>query len=73
MPSLENSLSQRVDSALQTSPHLNGRTWRFEAEGSRIVLHGEVGTFFQKQMAQEVVRRVAGVEQIDNCLQVIWG
>lgn len=73
MPSVEISLSERVDSALQTSPHLSGRRWRFETEGNRIVLHGEVGTFFQKQMAQEVVRRVAGVEQIDNCLEVIWG
>ena len=72
MTILEPSLAERVDSALQTSPHLSGRKWRFEAEGSRVVLRGQVGTYYLKQMAQEVVRRVDGVEQIDNCLEVTW-
>jgi osmotically-inducible protein OsmY len=45
----------------------------FAADGGRIVLSGKVGTYFQKQMAQEVVRRIEGVEQIDNCLEVTWG
>jgi osmotically-inducible protein OsmY len=31
-----------------------------------------VRSYFQKQMAQEVVRRVEGVEQIDNDLEVLW-
>jgi len=36
------------------------------------VLQGSVRTYFQKQMAQEVVRRVEGVEEVDNCLEVLW-
>jgi hypothetical protein len=31
-----------------------------------------VQSFFQKQMAQEAIRRIAGVEQIDNHLEVMW-
>ena len=45
---------------------------RVEAEDGRIVLKGNVKSFFQKQMAQEAVRRVDGVQQIDNLLQVNW-
>ena len=41
-------------------------------DGSRVVLQGSVSTYFQKQMAQEVVRRVEGVQEIDNCLEVLW-
>ena len=63
-------LVERVDAAMLTNPYLVGRKLRFETHGSRIVLQGVVGTYFQKQMAQEVVRRVPGVERIDNDLEV---
>ncbi len=65
-------LAERVDSAITTSPYLNGRQLRFETDGGRVTLQGVVKTYFQKQMAQEVVRRVEGVERIDNNLEVTW-
>lgn len=65
-------LSERVDSAITTSPYLTGRQLRFETDGGRVTLKGIVKTYFQKQMAQEVVRRVEGVERIDNNLEVTW-
>lgn len=68
----EATLAQRVDEAIQMNPHVDGRTLRFETDGARVVLQGKVKSYFQKQMAQEVVRRVAGVEQIENCLEVLW-
>ncbi len=71
MPLFEPSLAARIDQAIQTNPYVNGRTLRFETEGSRVVLQGSVKSYFQKQMAQEVVRKVDGVEQIDNCLEVL--
>ena len=37
-----------------------------------MTLRGTVGTFFQKQMAQESLRRVAGVSEIANELEVCW-
>jgi osmotically-inducible protein OsmY len=66
------SLADRVDQAIQMNPYVNGRLLRFETDGSRVVLSGSVKSFFQKQMAQEVIRRVEGVEEIDNCLEVMW-
>jgi osmotically-inducible protein OsmY len=72
MPVIESTLADRVDQAIQSNPYVNGRTLRFETDGSRVVLHGSVQSYFQKQMAQEAVRKVAGVEQIDNCLEVMW-
>jgi osmotically-inducible protein OsmY len=72
MPVLEKTLAQRLDLALQTSPYVSGRLVRIETEGSRVVLSGAVQSYFQKQMAQEALRRVEGVESIDNCLEVMW-
>lgn len=65
-------LTDRVDAAIQTSPYLAGQQLRFEAADGRVVLKGVVRSYFQKQMAQEIVRRVAGVEQIDNHIEVSW-
>ena len=68
----DSTLADRIDQAIQTNPYVNGRMLRFETDGSRVVLQGSVRSYFQKQMAQEAVRKVAGVEQIDNCLEVLW-
>jgi osmotically-inducible protein OsmY len=72
MPALEPSLADRVDQAIQTSPYVNARMLRFETDGKRVVLQGSVSSYFHKQMAQEAVRKVAGVEQIENRLEVLW-
>ena len=72
MPALQPSLAERIDVAIQTNPHVSGRTLRFETDGGRVVLQGAVRTYFQKQMAQEAVRRVEGVQEVDNGLEVSW-
>lgn len=36
-----------------------------------LVLHGRVNTFFHKQQAQEAVRRVPGIREIINAVEVI--
>jgi osmotically-inducible protein OsmY len=43
-----------------------------EMAGDSVTLTGTAATFFEKQMAQEAVRKVDGVKMIDNCLEVIW-
>lgn len=65
-------LFDRICDALTTNPHVPFQNVRVEAADGRVVLKGSVSTFFQKQMAQEAIRRVDGVEQIDNLLQVNW-
>jgi osmotically-inducible protein OsmY len=67
------SLADRVVFALEQNPHVPGRRLRLETVGSRVVLQGIVKTYFEKQMAQETVRHVKGVEQVENCLEVTWG
>ena len=65
-------LAERVEGAIVANPYFNGRRLRFEAEEGRVILSGSVSTWFQKQMAQEIVRRIEGVREIDNCLEVSW-
>jgi osmotically-inducible protein OsmY len=64
-------LFDRLHSALSSNPHVP-RQVRVEATDGRVVLKGSVGSFFQKQMAQEAIRRVDGVQLIDNLLEVTW-
>ena len=45
---------------------------RVEAREGVVRLEGAVRSFFHKQMAQETIRRLDGVERIENCLQVEW-
>lgn len=65
-------LLQRVDSAIRMSPHLCGHQVLCQEESGIVVLHGRVGSFFQKQMAQEALKRLDGVEKVINELQVDW-
>ncbi|MGA2619293.1 MAG: BON domain-containing protein [Thermoguttaceae bacterium] len=68
MPPLED----MVLNALERNPYVPRRTLRFEAAEGRVTLRGSVGTYFQKQMAQEAIRHVAGVQEIANELEVCW-
>ncbi len=66
------SLVERLDHALSCNPHLFGRKLQCSSESGRVVLSGTVHSYFQKQMAQEAVRHVDGVQRIDNQLEVNW-
>ena len=63
-------LDDKVLVALESNPHVSMRSLRFETESGRVTLRGMVGTYFQKQMAQEAIRRVDGVAEIRNELEV---
>ncbi|MCC7339071.1 MAG: BON domain-containing protein [Pirellulaceae bacterium] len=65
-------LLQRVDSAIKGNPHLCRHQVFCQEESGIVVLHGRVGSFFQKQMAQESLKRLAGVEKVINELEVDW-
>ena len=72
MNSSASGLIDRIDQAIHNSPHLGGRRFQLEASSGVVVLQGTVDSYFQKQMAQEAIRHVDGVELIDNQLQVQW-
>jgi osmotically-inducible protein OsmY len=63
-------LDCKVLTALERNPYLSGRTLRFEMQEGRVTLRGVVRSYFQKQMAQEALRRVDGVQEIFNELEV---
>ncbi|MEO8269799.1 MAG: BON domain-containing protein [Aureliella sp.] len=65
-------LLQRVDSAIKGNPHLTRHQVFCQEESGIVILHGRVGSFFQKQMAQESLKRLAGVEKVINELEVDW-
>ena len=67
-----NPLLHRAHGTLSGSTYLSTRNVQIDANDGRVRLEGTVGTYFQKQMAQELLRRLDGVERIENMLQVNW-
>ena len=65
-------LDDRVLTALERNPYVARRRLRFETSQGRVTLRGVVRTYYQKQMAQEAVRHVDGVDEIANELEVSW-
>jgi osmotically-inducible protein OsmY len=63
---------RRLGERLQESSYLQGRQVILEAHQGRVVLRGTVQSYFQKQMAQELVRRFDGVQSVENRLVVHW-
>jgi osmotically-inducible protein OsmY len=65
-------LDDRVLNALERNPYIARRDLWFETHQGKVVLRGTVNTFFQKQMAQESLRHVEGIDEIANELEVAW-
>ena len=65
-------LSKKVRTALDSSPYLPKSQYTIETEQGHVRIEGKVGSFFQKQMAQEIVQRLEGVVRVNNALQVAW-
>ena len=70
MTYLSLSFDHRVLTALEQNPYVGRQDLRFETEDGRVILRGRVSSYFHKQMAQEAIRRVDGVEEISNELEV---
>jgi osmotically-inducible protein OsmY len=66
------SLVERLDAAISSNPHLFGRDLRCSSHAGHVTLSGNVDTYFQKQMAQEAIRYVDGVQRIENRVEVTW-
>lgn len=62
----------RVDSAIKSNPHLSSHQVFCQEESGIVILHGRVRSFFEKQMAQETLKRLDGVEKVVNELEVEW-
>ena len=72
MPATNDVLQQNLEIALGANPHVAGKRLRVENCAGRVVVRGKVGSYYQKQMAQESLLRVEGVEELENQLEVHW-
>jgi osmotically-inducible protein OsmY len=68
----EQRLQESIQTALSTNPYLPGKRVSCRTDRGQVTLSGKVSSYFQKQMAQETVRRLDGVQQIQNLLEVNW-
>lgn len=69
---IEERFEEKVSSALRQNPHLQSRNLRFEASEGRVTLRGQVNSWYQKQMAQESLLRLEGIDRVENQLEVCW-
>jgi osmotically-inducible protein OsmY len=65
-------LQDQVRSAVHADPHLARRNLHFEHCGRRVTVRGTVESYYQKQLAQETLKRIDGIEEIENRLAVRW-
>ncbi len=63
-------IEEKAISILNREPRLARREVHCHAEEDCLVLRGRVRSFFEKQVAQEVLRRLDGVREIRNELEV---
>ena len=61
-----------VEASVATEPLFRRREIALRGRKGHVLLTGTVSTFYEKQLAQEIVRRLEGVHQIDNCLEVSY-
>ena len=68
-PQMRNAVEQ-AQSALDQSPIRVLREIRVDNQGDSIVLFGRVASFYQKQLAQELVRGVIQDHALQNAISV---
>lgn len=58
---------------LESHPHFRGRTGGVQIElcGRTLVLSGRLPTFYLKQLVQEAIRRLPGVQHVRNEIDVV--
>lgn len=63
-------LWERVDRALKNSGYMPLKHVEVRARDGRVLLHGEVPSFYLKQVAQATALAVDGVDDLENDLLV---
>jgi osmotically-inducible protein OsmY len=64
-------LTFRVNQAIRSNPLLAGASIMFSAHSGLVTLRGTSQTYYQKQMAQESLSKLDGVEAIENQIEVV--
>lgn len=64
------SLQALVKAALKRSPYFWVQSVRCRCDGKEIVLEGGVNSYYEKQLAQEIVAHLPGATRIVNHIEV---
>jgi osmotically-inducible protein OsmY len=64
-------LGELVRDRLARQTCFYGRNLQVEMQNDQVVLKGRVGSYYEKQLAQESVRSISGVTSIKNELEVV--
>lgn len=64
------SLNERVAASLHARGYPSLNRIQCDADGDHVVLRGALGSFFLKQVAQDVAMKVPGVAQVTNQIEV---
>lgn len=70
-PQRKYDLLEMVELTLARSLCLAGRNLRFEVHEDGVVLRGTVRSYYQKQLAQESLKSISGLNRIHNEIEVI--
>ena len=65
-------LATQVTQLFNFHPHLKQVRVKVQSTQGAIVLTGTVGSYYEKQIAQESLRDMPGITSIDNLLEVCW-
>jgi hypothetical protein len=71
-PAVAPSVEMLAEELLQQHPHFRGRQHlvRFRCQGKCLTIEGHLPSYFMKQLAQEAIRSLSGLETIDNQIAV---
>jgi osmotically-inducible protein OsmY len=65
-------LTRQFHDAVIRNDHLNSRRMHIRNDAGHVTIQGSVQSFYEKQMAQEALRGIDGVQSIENELEVTW-
>ncbi len=66
-------IQRRAQAALANSPFYELRELQVDPQGGALLISGTVSSFYQKQLAQEVVRSVCREIEVINAIHVDEG
>lgn len=66
-----NDVQRLITSALHQHADLDARRIHVEAEGSRVILSGTVGSWLEKDEALRAAWKAPGVSSVENCIDVV--
>lgn len=65
------SLADAARQLLRSSLYCEVRALTCEQHGGVLTLSGKVSSWYRKQVAQEIIRRLPGIEKIKNCVEIV--